>query len=264
MPQVDNYNNEVLADSLAGIMIFFIIICTVVVILLLYQRKKARHQQQIGDMKKRFSEELLKSQLEMQEETFNRISQEIHDNVGQVMSLAKVQVNIMTESNDMNKDMLNDVKLNIGKAMTDLRDIARSLSSDRIRSISVHTAALTEAERLNKSGIIHINVEVEGQERKMREDKKLILFRIIQESIQNIIKHAKASETTIRFSYNADEVETVIRDNGQGFDIDEATSRSSGLGLSNIKTRAMLAGGRSRIESRLETGTTIIINMPYE
>jgi YD repeat-containing protein len=98
----------------------------------------------------------------------------------------------------------------------------------------------------------------------MQEDKKLILFRIIQESIQNIIKHAKASETTIRFNYDAYEVRTVIRDNGQGFDIAEAISRSSGLGLSNIRTRAMLAGGRSTIESRPETGTTITVNMPYE
>jgi len=263
MPTTDKYN-EILVDDLVGVMIFFFITVMVVLIILVYQRKKARHHQQIRDMKKRFSEELLKSQLEMQEETFNRISQEIHDNVGQIMSLAKVQISIMTESNDMNKDMLNDVRLNIGKAMTDLRDIARSLSSDRIRTLSVHAAALSEAERLNKSGIIQIDVEVEGQERKMQEDKKLIMFRIIQESIQNIIKHAKASETIIRFSYNTDEVETVISDNGQGFDIVEATNRSTGLGLSNIRTRAMLAGGRSKIESRPETGTTIIINMPYE
>lgn len=263
MPTTDKYN-EILVESLTGVIFFFVITVTVTLILLVYQRKKARHQEQIIAMKKRFSEELLKTQLEMQEETFNRISQEIHDNVGQIMSLAKVQINIMTESNDMNKDLMNDVKLNISKAMTDLRDIARSLSSDRIRSFSIHAAALSEAERLNKSGIIHIDVEVEGQERKLQEDKKLILFRIIQESIQNIIKHAKASETTIRFRYNTDEVETIIKDNGQGFDIAEATNRSTGLGLSNIKTRATLTGGRCKIESGPETGTTIIINMPYE
>lgn len=263
MQPTDKYN-ELLVDSLAGVLIFFLVTCMVVVVLILYQRRKARHRRHIVDLNKRFAEELLKSQLEMQEETFNRISQEIHDNVGQIMSLAKVQINIMTESNDMNKDLLNDVKLNIGKAMTDLRDIARSLSSDRIRTIGVHTAALTEAERLNKSGIIHIDVEVEGQERKMQEDKKLILFRIIQESIQNIIKHAKATQTSIRFAYNATEVEAVISDNGQGFDLAEAAGRSTGLGLSNIRTRAMLAGGQSRIESSPDSGTTITINMPYE
>lgn len=263
MQPSDDYN-ELLVDSLAAVLMFFVVTCMIVIVLILYQRRKARHRQHIIDLNKRFSEELLKSQLEMQEETFNRISQEIHDNVGQIMSLAKVQINIMTESNDMNRDMLNEVKLNIAKAMTDLRDIARSLSSDRIRTIGVHTAALSEAERLNKSGIIHIDVEVEGQERKMQEDKKLILFRIIQESIQNIIKHAKASETKIRFNYNAAEIEAVISDNGQGFDIAEAAGRSTGLGLSNIRTRTMLAGGRSRIESAPDAGTTITINMPYE
>jgi len=170
----------------------------------------------------------------------------------------------MTESNDMNREMLNDVKVNIGKAMTDLRDIARSLSSDRIRTIGVHTAALSEAERLNKSGIIQIDVEVEGQEQKMQEDKKLILFRIIQESIQNIIKHAKASETVIQFQYESDYLLTRITDNGSGFDPQERMMLNSGLGLSNITTRAMLAGGNSQIQSAPGQGTCITINMPYE
>jgi len=263
MPAADKYD-EILIVILTGIIIFFVITAMVVFIMLFYQKKKLKHRQTIDEMQKRFSEELLKAQLEIQEETFNRISQEIHDNVGQVMSLARVQINIMTESNDIQREMLFHVKDNIKKAMTDLRDIAGSLSSQRIRAVSIHSSTMGEAERINKTGIIHVEVDVEGQEKKLKEEKKLILFRIIQESIQNIIKHAHASETMILFRYDAHELRTCIQDNGKGFNIEEALIRGSGLGLSNIRTRATLAGGSSHFESTPDKGTTIIINMPYE
>lgn len=211
-----------------------------------------------------YKNELLKAQLEIQEQTFNNISQEIHDNVGQILSLAKVQINIMNESESMSREMLNEVKENVGKAMTDLRDIAKSLSSERIRSLSIHSAVSNEAERINKSGISQVTVSVDGDELKMNEQKKLILFRIIQESLQNSIKHANASQIKIHFHYLPDNLHVIIRDNGKGFDTEEALKNNSGLGLLNIKTRAALTGGTSTIESVLNEGTTININIPYE
>jgi signal transduction histidine kinase len=263
MPSSDKYN-EVLIAIIIGIIIFLVITGTVVFILLFYQKKKFQHKSQIDGLQKKFSEELLKSQLEIQEQTFNDISQEIHDNVGQILSLAKVQINIMTEGDDMSHEMLNDVKNNIGKAMTDLRDIAKSLSSERIKTLTIHTAVFNEAERISKSGILRIQVNVEGQQREMNQQKKIVLFRIVQESMQNIIKHANASEIAISFNYATDMLHTIIKDNGKGFELSDALQNSVGLGLANIKSRALIAGGRSFIESAPNTGTTITINMPYE
>jgi signal transduction histidine kinase len=263
MPNTDKYNEIAIAVT-TGVIIFFAITSMVVFILMFYQKKKFLHKKELTDMGKKFSEELLKTQLEIQEQTFNDISQEIHDNVGQILSLAKVQISIMTESDNMSREMLNDVKNNVGKAMSDLRDIAKSLSSERIKTLTIHSAVFNEAERIGKSGIIRIQVNVEGQQREMNQQKKLVLFRIIQESMQNIIKHANASEIAISFNYAADKLQTVIKDNGKGFELSDALQNSTGLGLANIKSRALIAGGRSFIESVPNTGTTITINMPYE
>ena len=216
------------------------------------------------NLKLAFNQQLLQSQLEIQEQTFNDISQEIHDNVGQILSLAKVQINIMTEGNEMNPAMLNDVKNNIGKAMSDLRDIAKSLSNERIKNLTIHSAVFNEAERISKSGIIRIQVNVDGGQKELNQQKKLVLFRIVQESMQNIIKHANASEIAIAFHYAPDVLRTVIKDNGKGFELHDALKNSTGLGLSNIRSRALIAGGRSVIESSPNAGTTITINMPYE
>lgn len=77
--------------------------------------------------------EILKAELEIQEQTFNVISQEIHDNVGQILSLAKVQLNIIDRGETLNKDLLTDAQDSVGKALGDLRDIAKSLNAERIQ-----------------------------------------------------------------------------------------------------------------------------------
>ncbi|MBI2730151.1 MAG: hypothetical protein HYX40_05270 [Sphingobacteriales bacterium] len=235
-----------------------------ITILVVYMNnRKKKHLDEKQQMRNNFQQELLQSQLEIQEQTLSHLSQEIHDNVGQVLSLAKVQINIMNESEQMSRPMLDEVKDNISKALFDLRDIAKSLSSERIKAIDIAEAISQEATRINKAGIIQVTVSTSGQERKINNQKKLILFRIIQECLQNILKHADAALVKIEFCF-AEQLTTTITDNGKGFDITKATDHHSGLGLTNIKTRAALAGGSSSIESKEGSGTTITINIPYE
>ena len=257
-------SSEVLIIVIVGTIAILLLGSFIITFLFLYQKRQLNHLNEKKRLQFEFEQTLLRTQLEIQEQTFNDISQEIHDNVGQILSLAKVQINIMTESDNMSREMLNDVKNNVGKAMSDLRDIAKSLSSERIKTLTIHSAVFNEAERISKSGIIRIQVKVEGQQREMNQQKKLVLFRIVQESMQNIIKHANASEIAISFNYAADKLQTVIKDNGKGFELSDALQNSTGLGLANIKSRALIAGGRSFIESVPNTGTTITINMPYE
>jgi len=255
---------EIVSLILSGTIALLILGFFIITFLFFYSNRHKKHLREKQEMEIKFQNALLQSQLEIQEQTFNNISQEIHDNVGQILSLAKVQINIMNESETMSKEMLNEVKENVGKAMTDLRDIAKSLSSERIRSLSIHTTVTNEVERINKSGTSQVAVTVEGEEKKMNEQKKLILFRIIQESLQNSIKHANASLINIFFHYLSDTLQVTITDNGKGFDTEEALKNNSGLGLLNIKTRAALTGGTSAIDSILNEGTTININIPYE
>ena len=260
--QVENY--QVVTGFVIAIIVVLLAGFFIMVLVTYSNNRKKKFIQEKETLEATFNEQLLKSQLEIQEQTFNDISQEIHDNVGQILSLAKVQINIMTEGNEMNPEMLNDVKNNIGKAMSDLRDIAKSLNNERIKSLTIHSAVFNEAERISKSGIIAVKVNVDGEQKEMNQQKKLVLYRIVQESMQNIIKHAHATEVVISFHYTPGMLCTVIEDNGRGFEVEDALQNSSGLGLANIRSRALIAGGRSVIESTPNTGTTITINIPYE
>jgi hypothetical protein len=260
----DNQYKEVLIVLVACITLFLILAAIILFFLFLYQRRRFLQQRQMAEMQLQFNEQSLKAQLEIQEQTFHAISQEIHDNVGQVLSLAKVQINIMNESERMDRAMLQDVRENIGKAMSDLRDLARSLSSDRISSCSIHETLLQEADRITKSGVIRAEVTVEGEIREIESRKKLILFRIIQESIQNCIKHAEATTLSILFCYEPEAIHISIRDNGKGFDPEAVLESKSGLGLGNIRNRVHLTGGTHTIHSVADEGTHILLTIPYE
>lgn len=253
--------------------IFFVCFASLLLILLLgfllfillFQRRKSnRFIKEREALKVEFNEQLLKSQLEMQEQTFNTISMEIHDNVGQTLSLLKVQLNIIDHKEVYDKQLLGQAKENVTLIMTGLRDIAKSLSSERLRVSTLAEMIAHEADRVNQLGILNINLRCEGTEKNVTEEKKVIVFRMIQESFQNIVKHSMASAVQISLIYRQDELQIEINDNGKGFNSElAATTRSSGMGLQNILKRATLIGGKARIESAANKGTTITIITPY-
>jgi signal transduction histidine kinase len=260
----DNQYQEVLIVLIASITLFLVLAAIILRFLYMYQRRRYLQQQQLTDLQRQFNEQSLKAQLEIQEQTFLSIGQEIHDNVGQVLSLARVQANIMHERERMDLDLLLALKDNIGKAMTDLRDLAGSLNSERIRNSSIHETLLQEAERINRTGTIRTDITVEGEARQMESGKKLILFRILQESIQNCLKHAEASQISILFQYRPDCIHVSVRDNGKGFDPDAVFRNGNGQGLSNIQTRVRLTGGSHTIHSIPDEGTHLTLTIPYE
>ena len=260
----DNQYKEVLVVLIACIALLLVLAAIILLFLFLHQRRKFALQKQVAELELQFREQSLKAQLEIQEQTFLAISQEIHDNVGQILSLAKVQINVMNASDHLDKGMLQDIRDNVGKAMTDLRDLARSLSSDRIQSNGLQQTLTQEVERINKTGLIRAEVTVTGDVREIEPRKKLILFRTIQESLQNCIRHAEATSISILLDYHDQCVEVSIRDNGKGFDTEAVMQRGSGLGLGNIRTRMRLAGGSTIIKSVIPGGTQVHLSIPYE
>jgi signal transduction histidine kinase len=201
--------------------------------------------------------------LEIQEQTFNSISQEIHDNVGQILSLTKVQLNIIEQGETLNKPLLRDAKEGISKALTDLRDIAKGLSSERIISIGLVKAIEQEAQRINRSGFLNLSFFINGIEQPIDQQKQLILFRVIQECFQNIIKHASASKVSVHINFQQSKLFIKINDNGIGFDYQKERRSQHGLGLLNISSRIELIGGSAEIISQINNGTKINLITPY-
>jgi len=255
-------NYQIVAGIIISMIVLLIATTFIFMLVMLANNRKRKFIQEKMSLQQLFNEQLLQSQLEMQEQTFNTISKEIHDNVGQVLSLAKVQINIMEQGEVLNRLMLNDVKESISKAMVDLRDIAKSLNSERITQNSLVEITNQELQRVNRLGILRSFLYVEGKEENLKEQKKLIVFRILQESLQNILKHAKATKIEVFFTFSSNDLKLEIVDDGVGFD-KEKVSEKQGLGLRNIISRAALIGGQGSINSIINQGTTVTIFLPY-
>jgi two-component system NarL family sensor kinase len=259
---MQHQKDQLIITIIAIILVLLFLGILFLILIFYYNNKKMQLAREKQVMKDAFEKQLLESRLEIQDETFNTISQEIHDNVGQTLSLAKVQVSIIDQREILDKDMLQQVKESIGRAMTDLRDIAKSLNSRRIQLISLSECITQELERVKKTGFINTSLTICGEEHTFDYQQKLILVRIIQETLQNILKHAGATEVTVQIDHK-NPMSILIHDNGIGFSVEQATHSGNGIGLQNIMNRATLIGGSLKIESFINQGTIVTITIPY-
>ncbi len=246
------------------ISILLILLVSFLLFVVFWQRSRSnRYIREREALKAAFNEQLLRSQLEIQEQSFNAISMEIHDNVGQTLSLLKVQLNIIEQLEQPAKTLIVEAKENVSKAMADLRDIAKSMSTERVRSASLAQMTNHELKRIGQTGILNVIFNCEGEEQNLDVEHKLILFRVIQECLQNILKHAEAKTLNIEFCYKAEQLVIHIADYGKGFDQDIVDQQlTTGLGIRHIIKRTAIIGGIAKIESEIQKGTQITLTIP--
>ncbi|MBK6380203.1 MAG: sensor histidine kinase [Chitinophagaceae bacterium] len=228
-----------------------------------YQQKQNAYFKDIETLKSSHENTLLQSQLEIQEQTFQNISREIHDNIGQKLTLAKLYLNTLdfTDTDKSRLQVNNSVTI-IGEAINDLSDLSHSMSSEIILTHGLINALQFEAAQLQKTGIYKISFSATGNPVFMDYNTELMLFRIVQESLNNIVKHAAASEIDINLHYMDALLIIEIKDNGKGF---LSLQDWPGTGLKNIKKRTSILKGKLIINSTHDTGTQIKVEIPlYE
>ncbi len=233
----------------------------ILVLAALYSRKQRKNRTEKQLMKTQFEQELLQTQIEIQEQTLKTISQEIHDNVGQVLSLAKLNINTI-EPAEHNKAKLADTKNLISKAINDLRNLSRSLHGERIGEIGLQEAVANELKILQNTGQFKTELVIIGQPYKLDPQKEMVLFRIVQEASHNTVKHANASSLILTMDYKPDMFCLTIADNGGGFEANKLHSPQIGIGLKSMRNRAALIGGQFLLQSSKNNGTTISIEIP--
>ncbi len=249
---------------IAGITILLLLLISfIITIVYKYQQKQNAYYKDIETLKAAHENTLLLSQLEIQEQTFQNISREIHDNIGQKLTLAKLYLNTFAfDDRDKAIQQVTDSVNIIGEAINDLSDLSHSMSNEIVLSNGLIKALEFETTQLTKFGIYEISFSVTGNPVFTNTDTDLVLFRIVQEVLNNIVKHAEASVIDINLHYNTTLLTMEINDNGKGFNTDET---QTGTGLQNIKKRAALLNGSLTINSIINTGTQIKIEIPlYE
>jgi signal transduction histidine kinase len=238
-----------------------------VCVLFIYQKKQIAYFETIEKLKLNYEKNILKTQLEIQEQTFQHISQEIHDNISLSLTLAKLNLNTISWDNLAKIKTQTDLSLEqISKALTDLSNISKSLHSELIINQGLIQALEKEIDKIKEMKLFELSYKIIGNSIFMDSQKELVIFRIIQEAFNNIIKHAKASSVKLNLEYKKDRIDVLIADNGKGFckkTIEQNRNKGSNFGLDNMQKRAALFNGKTIIESAPASGTRIFITIPY-
>lgn len=211
-------------------------------------------------MQSQHAQALLQTQLEIQEQTLRTISQEIHDNVGQVLSLAKLNLNTLDLNTGSSKEekITRSIQL-VSKAINDLRDLSRSLNGDKIADLGLQDAIDNELKIIQNTGLMETALMIEGTPYLLQSQQEIVIFRIVQESLNNSVKHSKAKNINILIEYQPSHCNITIADNGDGFDADLLEATQTGIGLKNMQGRANLINAYFSIESAPGKGTKVFI-----
>ena len=201
--------------------------------------------------------QLLQAQVEIHENTLNAISRELHDNVGQLLSSSKMLMRVASRNPERAEGALKNADELIGSAISAIRSLSKAFNKDYLRQFSLIENLQTEITRNNIHSDILIHFEHPG-DLPLEADDQIILFRIIQEAIQNAIRHSGAKNIRINIFTNGDLIDISIADDGHGFEPNNKVQ--TGVGIVNINARVKTLGGDIVWQSN-EHGTTIMIKL---
>jgi hypothetical protein len=254
--QDDNISLAVLLTSV----FFAFLTCSVIYFVVLYRNRQLKNKQEQEEREAAYRQELLKTQIEIQEQTFENISREIHDNITQVLSFVKLSLGTLGNTlQDERKIKLNENRELISQSINDLRDLSKSMSFEHIIAQGLIKTIEKEVVRFNKIGLFEISFTVSGRKYSLGEQRELVLFRILQETLNNSTKHSGAKHFKINLQYNHDLFNLTLEDDGSGFSPEQLDMDNRGSGLRNMANRATLIGGNATIESAPGKGCRISV-----
>lgn len=243
--------------------ILLILIAGIILFIMQYRRRKLLFEEEKAAIEEQHKLAMLHNQLQIQQQTMQFIGSEIHDSVAQKLTLASIysqQMEFENKHPDL-LDKLGKISNIINDSLHELRDIAKTLSNPGIKDEGLNSLLLKEEIRVNDTGTCKMQVEG-GFEGEIDITVKSFLFRVLQEFIQNSLKHAGCSLIKIDVSKVDDGLSIIASDNGKGFG--EEQLRLKGMGLNNMKRRIQLIGGKFDLDSSLGNGTTLKIFIDNE
>lgn len=246
--------NQFLLILFGGIFFAFLMSLFVVAMVVLHRQRQVQNRQKIDQLKSEHEKTLLNVENEIQQETLAQIGRELHDNIGQLLSLAKLSLNsAKPEKQAEGKEYINHI-------IREVRALSKTLNLDWVESVSLDDFIRQQLQKIQSTGFCETVLESDGSFSQLSKDEKLVLIRVIQECLNNAIKHAQPDRIDIRISNDSRSRKIEIRDDGTGFDPKQA---STGSGMANLKKRMETIGGKFFLASEVGKGTHITLELPF-
>ena len=197
------------------------------------------------------------------EDERQRISRELHDDTAQRLATLLIRLRLASkeERAEPRMRMLDDLRKDLQETAEGIRRIARGLRPPALEDAGVVTALQAHIRNLFGDHDIRSSFDAGAVDQYLDEDAKLVLYRVIQEALSNVVRHSCASSVEVTIQVEDGFVVAVVKDDGSGFD-HEAIADGGGLGLVGMKERAASTGGKVSVESRPEHGTQVRLSIP--
>lgn len=230
----------------------------IILFILRYRQRQAEHEKEKKQLRLEQEGEMMKAQLEISEDLMRKISLEIHDNIGQTLSLAKLQLHGLNAHNFIDHSK-NTADL-LSRAIHDLRNLSKSLNGNFVMEIGLEEAIRREVNIVQSSGQVNCEYHAGPDHIVMNGHQEVILFRCVQEVLNNCVKHSQARNIVISSSVNNAWLHLSVGDDGIGMDL--GLPRHNGLGLNSLQQRARIMNGTCRFESAPGKGMKVVFEVP--
>ncbi len=238
--------------------VFFTLVVILLVIFFYFLKKKNKFLVEKMEADLYFQSELVKTRIEIKDQTLCEISKELHDNIGQIISVAIMQLNIFIGSKNVEIEELKDLKAVLAKSLDELRILSRIINKDNLLQNNFLEAIQQDLERIKKLKKIKFNFNQIGPAPAINEEHELIIYRIFQEALHNSLKHSRSDLFDVHIETTDSLFTLQLKDFGIGYDLKKS---NSGIGLNNMKLRAKLIGAKLTINSET-SGTSVTIEYP--
>ncbi len=239
----------------------------ILVIGLLYSsglRKKLKYKNQLQEVIINEQNKATKAIIEAEENERQRIANDLHDSVGQFMTAAKMNLQSLEDKikfdNDIDKLVFEKAINFVNESAVEVRSISHNMAPNTLLKKGLANAVRNFLDNLNPTSL-KVNLFTDGISIPLEKNTEIFLYRIIQECVNNTLKHANASELNISILINEKEIDVTLEDNGKGFDINNLNEKS-GMGIENVQKRVHFLKGEIHWDSHPGNGTTVVINIP--
>ncbi len=241
------------------IAVLVIVTALVIVFFVVFLKRKNKLLQDKMEQQQAFESEIAKAQTESQEQTLKNIGWELHDNIGQLLSFASMQLSILKmQVDDEVKDKFKDTSEALREGLAEVRALSKSLNNEVVLNLGFEKSIINELNRLKKMKFDSAELKILGDEVPFKDRKhEIIIFRIIQEFLSNSVKYSEAKNFNLTIDYKPEEIIIIASDDGKGFNISDI---EKGSGLINMKSRAALIGAGLDLTSEVNKGVRLKLN----
>ncbi len=252
-----------IAEKNADLQRLYIVTAAITIMLLLiagifWQSRIANRQKRLA-MKQEQDIALLKALVTGEEKERSRIARELHDGLGGILAAAQMHLSTLETAQINDKNKLNLSEQLVSTAAEETRRIAHNMLPETLLRMGLDEALKEHSRTITESKLLHIEYESIGIESRLEASSELAIYRVVQELINNIIRHANATHALIQLHQHHNTLSITIEDNGHGFDA--KNTQKDGIGLANIKSRINFLNGSLNIKSDKEKGTSVYIEI---